>query len=213
MFRKIQISLFSILILLSWGCSAESESSTFQEGTQYKKVEKADPDRSKTTVSVTEFFSFGCPHCFHLEKDLHKWLEHKPENIKFKKVPAFWNEKFEMLARSYYIAEVNRMEDKINDPLFEAIHEKRSVRSEADVAALFEQYGLTADKFKRDYVSFAVDSKMKNAAKQFKEFGLRSVPVIVVGGVYYTDVSMAGGPDKLFEVVEFLANKLQKEKQ
>lgn len=210
MLKKIQVSLFTALLLFSWGCSAESEAS-YKEGTHYKKVAKADPDKSSTTVSVVEFFSYGCPHCFHLEKDLHKWLENKPENIKFKKVPAFWNEKFEMLARAYYIAEVNNMLDKINEPLFKAIHEQRIVRSEADVAALFEQHGLTADKFNRDYVSFAVDSKMKNAAKQFKEFGLRSVPVVVVGGVYYTDVTMAEGQDKLFEVVEYLADKIQKE--
>jgi thiol:disulfide interchange protein DsbA len=212
MFKQAQVVAMSVLFLLALGCTAAPQSN-YEEGKHYQKVDNPKPDKAKATVSVEEFFSFGCPHCFHLEEKVHSWEKTKPDYIKFSKTPAFWNEYFEMLARAFYIAEVNGMADKVSGAIFSGIHEQKRVRTESDVIAVFEENGLTADKFNSDFTSFAVEQKMKLAGKRFRDYGLRSVPVFVVGGMYSTDVGKAGGPKELFEVIEFLAEKVKSERK
>ena len=55
--------------------------------------------------------------------------------------------------------------------------------------------------------------KVNRAEALSKAYGVVSVPTIVVGGKYYTNVAMAGGPEQTFKVVDFLVAKVRAERK
>ena len=67
--------------------------------------------------------------------------------------------------------------------------------------------------FDRATSSFMVDSRMRRADSLAKTYFITSVPTVVVGGKYSTNLTMAGGPDKLMAVVDFLVEKIRKERK
>ena len=73
-------------------------------------------------VEVVEFFWYGCPHCFHMEPELKKWLDRKPDQVIFKRVPSPLNPSWTVHAQFYYAAEAIGATEQLHEPLFEAIH-------------------------------------------------------------------------------------------
>ena len=42
----------------------------------------------KSRIEVTEFFWYGCPHCFDFEPLLSAWVKKLPADVSFRRVPA-----------------------------------------------------------------------------------------------------------------------------
>lgn len=213
MFKRMNAFYGLLVIFLAMGCSAEAPKATYKEGTHFKKVSKVKEDTDKDSVSVIEFFSYGCPHCYHLEHTLKAWDKTKPSFIQFKRMPAYWNPFFETMAATFYTAELLKVTDKVHEPLFKAIHEeRRPLRDMYAVKAFFQERGIDGAKFEKTFNSFAVKQKLKMSDSTFRNFKLSSVPSIVVGGTYSTDVSMAGSEEELGRVINFLAEKVKNER-
>lgn len=181
------------------------------EGQHYKKVNEDGPKVGPLEkVKVTEFFSFGCGHCFNLEAGLKSWVSELPTYVEFDHMPAFWNETYALLAQAHYTIEVLGVEEKLRQPIFDAIHKRGlKLRSAGDIKDLLVQNGVEAAKFDKTFNSFAVKQKMKMADNAFREYKLSSVPVFVVGGQYVTSVSDAGGEENLWTVLNHLTAKVK----
>lgn len=185
-------------------------STRFIEGQHYKKLTGVPKYEATEQVPVAEFFSYGCPHCFKMERILQEWHGSIPASIHFERVPAYWNPSFELLAKAYYTMVVLGVEDSVHDRIFETIHVRRqNLGSKAAIKQVFVDAGVSGDDFDKTFESFAVQQKMKMASQLFKTFGLKHVPVFVVGGQYVTDVSMAGSRKAVPEVIEYLARKIK----
>jgi len=212
---KIPNWIYGLLfITVLAGCASdEVTAAAYEEGKHYLKVPSPKPDSNKSVVSVVEFFSYGCPHCFRVEPVLAQWKETKPSYIEFKRMPAYWNPKFELYAQAFYTAELMKVLDKVHMPIFNALHQQRRPLSSAQsFKVLFQEQGVDVADFDKVFNSFAVRQKLKLADNSFMNFKLSSVPSIVVGGTYSTDVSAAGGSGELVKVINYLANKVKNEK-
>jgi len=64
---------------------------------------------------------------------------------------------------------------------------------------------VSKDAFQKTFSSFAVESKVLHAEDLNRRYKITGTPTIVVNGKYVTDVSMAGGEDQLFQVINQLA--------
>ncbi len=93
----------------------------FVENTHYRVIPGS---KATATPEVVEFFSYGCPHCRHVEPDFEKWLATKPENVKVVRIPAGWNQRFEVLARFYLALDEMGGAERYNEAIFKAIHEE-----------------------------------------------------------------------------------------
>ncbi len=187
---------------------SSTQEEEYKEGTHYTKVGEI-LYHPMEKVDIIEFFSYGCPHCFHIEPVMRHWLETSATYTSFVRMPAYWNPFFELMAQAYYTAEILKAEDKIHEPLFKAIHElKQNLQTRNSVKAFFVAQGVTEADFEKTFDSFAVNQKMKMAADQFKKYKLKSVPSFVVGGVYATSITQAGSPEALTKVLNHLAKKL-----
>lgn len=185
---------------------AAAPASALDEDVDYLRL--SPPQRTDVKpgqVEVTEFFWYGCPHCFHLEPDLNAWAKKQAKDVVIKRVPAVLNEKWAALARAYYALEALGVQPKLHDELFDAIHVKGMDLNPPD--AFFDwgvTKGLDRKKLANAYNSFGVNSKVMRAQQMTKSYKLTGVPAFAVNGKYVTSAYMTGSQPKLFEALDQL---------
>jgi thiol:disulfide interchange protein DsbA len=202
--KQIKYGVVALVLAMmgsgAWAFSMER----YVEGVHYVKVEGAE----YAANSVAEFFSFGCPHCNHLEPFVETWLADKPDAVNFTRVPATWNANYLQLARAYYVVESLGVEAKAVPLLFSHIHDKKqSLATAEDLAAVLKQLDVKPEQVTELWDSEDVSARIAEAGKMFATYQLRGVPAIVVNGQYKTSAKMAGSGTELFEVVNFLLTK------
>lgn len=181
----------------------------FVEGEHYKRLKEPRDTGSPETVEVMEFFWYGCGHCFATESHIRGWLENKPEGITFTRVPATLSRNWLLHARAFYTAHKLGVDNQMHEAMFNAIHRERNpLRTPDDIAALFESVaGVSPEKFREAFNSFAVDNELVEADALARAYPLTGVPSFVVDGKYLTTAGMAGSYSALLEVVAMLSER------
>lgn len=167
-------------------------------------------DQRTPTVTVEEFFSYGCPSCFRLEPDLLKWKKNQGKHVQLRRVPVVFNQQWVIFAKAYYVAEALGIIDKINPALFDAIHNKnQQFKTQDDMIAFFVKHGAKKQKVEQAFTaSPSIDAQVKLGNQLMKSYQVLAVPTLVVDGKYKTDMQMVRGDVKrLFSVVNTLAAK------
>ncbi len=181
----------------------------FDEGIEYQRIVPAQPtDVAPGKVEVIEMFWYGCPHCYHLEPSLNKWIKQLPSNVVFERMPAVLSERWAPAAKAYYAAQVLGVLDRVHEPLFEAIHEKkRPLDTEDALVKFFGEYGVSEADARKAMDSFLVDTRVRRARLMTQRYGIDGVPAMVVDGKYRTNVTLAGDRESMFKVLDFLIEK------
>lgn len=205
MFTRIMKVLLPLLLLLAGVAQADE----FVEGRDYARLAQEQPAAGKGKVQVVELFWYGCPHCFSFDPYVAKWQESKPDYVEFVHMPAiFSNKRWKLHAAAFYTAEVLGVLDKVHVPMFKALHEqKRKLASEAEIADLFAQHGVSKEEFDKTINSFAVQAKVRRAADMTRRYGITGVPVIIVNGKYRVDGPMAKSYENMIRIVNALVKK------
>lgn len=214
--RGLMRALVASLALLSLACSAKDKGPEYKEGKEYKPVrtdaKPADPNR----VTVEEFFWYGCQHCYHFEPVIVAWKARKPADVDFAQIPAsLGRPEGTAHQKAFYAAEALGISDKIHKPLFDGIHQKRLPLFGQDALRNFfnEQSGILPDLFDNTFNGFAVDGRVRRAEQMAKDYGVASVPTVVVGGKYQTNSTMAGDFPAVLKVVDHLIEKVRAERK
>jgi thiol:disulfide interchange protein DsbA len=159
-------------------------------------------------VELVEFFWYGCPHCFTLEPKLDAWLENKPDNVVFKRVPSPLNPSWTVHSQFFYAAEALGVGDKLHKPLFEAMHvEKRKLFDKQSLIDFAVEQGVDRQKFSDAWNSFGVYVKVQQARKLGQRYAITGVPAVGINGKYKTSGSLAGTYSKMFEIIDELIAK------
>ncbi|HQU14628.1 MAG: hypothetical protein B7Z66_04695 [Chromatiales bacterium 21-64-14] len=202
--------LWAALVLVPGFAQAGPAKPQFDAGIDYKVIDPpvAIPGAAKGKVTVVEFFWYGCPHCYHFEPYLDAWLEHKPADVQFIRIPAPLNPTWTIHARAYYAAQELGVLNRIHRPLFDAVQkEGPQLASEDALTAFFAQHGVKAADFRAAYESFTVDAEVRRARALAQSMGISGVPTLVVDGKFKTDASLAGGNEKILQVVDYLVRR------
>lgn len=178
----------------------------------YEMVVPAQPTQSGNKIEVLEIFWYGCPHCYDFEPTLDEWLESKPDDVVFRRMPGIFRKNWVPHAKAFYAAEKLGIFDKVHMPLFDAIHKKGKTLTNDETVLKFVSSldGVDAKAFKKAYNSFSVESKVKQATRMSRNYGIRGVPSLVINGKYYSSGSIAGSYDDLLKVVDILIEKERK---
>ncbi|MGD8275214.1 MAG: thiol:disulfide interchange protein DsbA/DsbL [Thiohalocapsa sp.] len=193
--------LLTLLLLAATALAVQS----FDEGIDYRLV--AEPARAEAgdDVEVLELFWYGCPHCYQLEPQIERWLEHKPEGVTFRRLPAAASPRWVPHAKAYFAAEQLGELEKLHLPLFKALHDqKRKVFTEEQIIAFAAEQGIDEQKFRAAYNSFPVDMQVRKSADLVQRYGVDGVPSIVVNGKYVTSARQTGSNARMFQVVDHL---------
>ncbi len=187
------------------------ESSSFIEGQHYVKLNPPmQTDVAEGKIEVAELFWFGCPHCYSMEPEIVKYKASHPDYVEFKQVPAMLNPSWAADANTFFIADILDPQEKKNlvGKIFDSIHkEKRRLRSPKAVVRFFVEQGYTEKQIEDVKKSMAFQTKLVRAQEFGRGAQANSVPTMIVNGKYRTSPHMAGGNQKVMEVVKMLAEK------
>lgn len=171
----------------------------------YQKLPSPQPTSDPDRVEVVEVFWYGCPHCNRLQPYLEQWTATLPDHVRFVRMPAIFDDVWELHARAYYTAEALGILDDIHEEIFSAIHnEGRSLGTIDDIRAFFVERGVSEGDFDKHARSFSVQSGLQRSLVMQGRYALRGVPALIVNGRFLVSGATAGSYPKLFEVVDAL---------
>jgi thiol:disulfide interchange protein DsbA len=185
-----------------------------EEGKNYRPVNPPQPTQSGDKIEVMEIFWYGCPHCHDFEPHLRKWLESKPDDVVFRRLPGVFRRNWVPAAQAFYAAELLGVSEKMHPALFHAIHvEARPLDDTKDWAKFFGELGVNEDEFHKAWDSLEVATKVRETTAQVQNYGIEGVPAIVVAGKYQTSAGMEGIVDypTLLKVVDALVDKVREQ--
>ncbi len=197
---------------------ASGNLSGWKQGENYTAYPVARPVSTPPgKVEVVEGFWYGCGHCYTLEPRVEAWEKSKPDWIALKRLPVIWNEVTREDARLYYTIESLGRVGDLHGEVFRQIHVKgqpltvirggRVDKAATEKAAreFLLAKGVSAEDFAKHYRTFSTENKLRQAENLSRQYMLDHTPMVVVQGKYLTDAEMAGGIDKLFQLVNDLA--------
>lgn len=198
----------AFFVLAGAACAQEP-----REGREYTVISPAQPTDARGKIEITEFFWYGCPHCYDLEPALQAWLKTLPRDVVFRRVHAlFPGNKWLADAKTYYALEAMGLTEKLHTAVFDAIHKERlRMNDEATLFAWMEQKGVDRKKFADTYNSFTVQSKTQRAMQLSQGFRLDGVPALAINGKYVTSPYAADGNEKMLLVADRLIAKARSE--
>ncbi len=219
MYKLLKHGLWTLILISFVACAAPADKAngqTFQVGKDYELVVPASNQSDHMTqprignVEVIEFFSYGCPACFHFEPTLEKWLATKPADVKFERIPVVFEPGWDVLAQAYYTAKTLGVLDKMTPVIFDAIHDKgKDLTNQTALSEVFVKEGVSKDHFTSAY-NFApgIDAQVLRGDNLMRSYNIYEIPTLVVDGKYKTNVRMTNGDvNRLIEVLNFLIKK------
>jgi protein dithiol oxidoreductase (disulfide-forming) len=155
----------------------------------YTTLQNALPVENPAKVEITEFFWYGCIHCYNLEPAVTTWLPTLPADAYFRRIPAVFNERWAIDAAIYYSFEALGVLDKLHRPFFDAIHKDRlKTDNPAALSEWLTKNGLDPQKFDATMKSFGVQSKTKRASQLTGASRIDGTPALMVQGRYTISV-------------------------
>jgi thiol:disulfide interchange protein DsbA len=177
------------------------------EGVNYKTLKPSVPTSvAPGKIEVVEVFWYACGHCYLLEPKIEAWeRKGKPANVELVRMPAVWNDLLKMHARLFYTIDVLRRPELQGEVFREINVRGNRLDTPEKIEAFVVSRGVSKADFQKTFSGFAVESKLARAVDLNKRYRIASTPTVIVNGKYVTDAGMAGGEDKLFEVINALA--------
>jgi thiol:disulfide interchange protein DsbA len=201
----------------STASAAATGGTQWQDGVNYTRTVPAQPTNVPAgQVEVLEFFWYACPHCYALEPAVQTWLKSKPAYITFTRVPVEWNEGHRSLAHLFYALEAMGKLNDVHSEIFKEIQvngdpligpdPNNAAAAERTQLAFIKKLGLSDVAFEKAYNDdMNVQTAMQRADQLVERYRISAVPTFVVNGKYTTDVTMAGGTEKLMSLLSDLA--------
>ena len=197
----IAVALFSVAVV-----SQEQ----YQEGVHYELIEPTVHTGISDKVVISEFFSYGCGHCFNFEPLLESFETRLPEGVVVQRIPVIWNNNagMKLLAKAYFAGQILDVLDPVHGAMFTAIHRQRKrIATPEAVRAVFVDSGVDAKNFERAFNSFGTDSMVRQAAARTEGARINGTPSLMVNGKYRIDTRQAGSQANMLKIAAFLADK------
>jgi thiol:disulfide interchange protein DsbA len=178
------------------------------EGQHYQVITPPVAVGASDDVVVTEFFWYGCGHCYTFEPMLTAWGKQLPDGAVMKPSPAVWNEPMRMHAKAFYIAEVLGVKAVMHPVIFDAMHvQRKRLVSRLELRDLFEDNGIDPAKFDKAFDSFGVDSQVRQADARARSAKVSGTPTLMVAGKYLIETRGAGGQTNMLEIAQHLVER------
>lgn len=204
-------SFVSAIFVLGAAFAVAAPASAQEVGKDYSLISPTQPTEDKSKIEVSEFFSYGCPHCSDFHPMVSAWAAKLPSDVVFKKVPITFNRgAWANIAKLYYSLKITGDLDRLESDVFKAIHVDRANLFEpAALADWVAKKGVDTQKFNEAFKSFGVASQVKRGDQMAVAYKVQGVPALAIDGKY-----MVGGKDfkEQLEIADKLIAKARAEK-
>lgn len=205
---RIAIILGAALLLIARVGMAE-----YQEGLHYEPIEPTPPLNSGDKVEVLEFFMYGCPHCDQFDPVVKKWLAGQPEHVEFRHVPAMFGGSANLHGEAFYTLQMMGEGERLHPLLFAEIHQKKNRLKDADaLEAFLRDNGVDMEKYAEVKRSFAVATKVNQAAALMRRYQVKGVPAIVIDGRYKSGKGFSSYKD-ILDMADYVVKKIIEERK
>lgn len=169
----------------------------------YQNIDSSDSPGDSDSIQVTEFFWYGCPHCYRFAPLIEEWQESKPDDVEFRHMPAVLSDRWALHGRAFFAAKALDVLDEFHMPMFQAMHEDgKRMRSEEEIGEFVDSLGLDGEEFVGAMNSLGVDTRMQRARDLQQTYSVSGTPSVVIDGRYITSGSQAGSFDRMIEVID-----------
>ncbi len=201
--------LCSLCLVIAWPAAAK----TFDENQDYTLIlPEPDQGQSGDKIEVIEFFMHGCSHCFRFEPGLETWLQTKPADVEFVRIPALFGRHFDLHARVYYALQLLGLAESLHHAWFEEIHVKdNALKTRESIDRFLQAHGVDQAQFDQAMQSFSVQVQLNRARTLLRRYDIRSVPAIVVDR-RYKNVRGLNHPDMLL-LMDDLVTQVRQQRQ
>ena len=181
------------------------------EGTHYLRLVRPVATAAPAgRIEVIEFFWYGCPHCNAFEPALEDWVSHLPKDIAFRRVPVAFNRAAVPHQRIFCALESLGLVATLHRKVFTAIHQEHLRLDQLpEITAFMTRNGVDPTRFTAAYNSFSVQSQLRQADQLVSAYRLDAVPSLGIGGLYYTNGTLAGSNERMLAVADFLTRRLR----
>lgn len=136
-------------------------------------------------VEVIEFFSYGCPHCFHLHPQLMAWVATLPADVEFKRIPqSLGRPQWLVYSRAYYALEASGLLARADNALFDAVQvQKRAFYDVTSLAAWLRSAGFDeadVQRFRTAYDSDQAVNQVAQSERMASQYRIDSVPTLLI---------------------------------
>lgn len=209
MFRYI---ILSCLLFTSSLPAVAAPPAPYVQGKDYKLIPPSHdlPSILAGKVTVTEFFSYGCPWCYKLEPMLRRWKLQQPSYVIFNRVPVVFENGWEYYAKAFYVASALGIEKKITPALFKAVlNERLNLKDKTKMVSFFVKQGEKKKFIENAFTaSPTIDAQMNHGQSLMKAYQIYAVPTFVIDSKYRTDLAMTkGDEERLMAILNYLTNK------
>ncbi|MGP1609872.1 MAG: thiol:disulfide interchange protein DsbA/DsbL [Burkholderiales bacterium] len=176
--------LFLLLSCCALGLNAQPRASV--EGVHYFALPMPVPtENAEDKIEVREIFWYGCQECSTLEPMMTQWRNGVAGDRVFARMPAVWNELMSLHARIYYTGKELKLEDRIHQAAFRAIHEQQNpLRNEDQIRDFFAANGVAEAAFTAAWNAEAVSAAVQQATLRTADYGVDKLPTMIVNGRY-----------------------------
>ena len=208
--KRREFALSAAALALPLGASAQVR--VPEEGREYRRLDKAVPvEVPAGRIEVVEFFWYSCPHCNAFEPALVAWSRNLPPDVSLRRVPAAFRDDMVPQQRLFYALEAMGKGQELHQKVFDAIHsEKVNLTLLGPMVAWLGRQGVDTGKFTELYNSFAISAKARRATDLQDMYTVEGVPALGVGGIWYTDTTLASGHARALQVVDYLVAQVRK---
>ena len=164
--------------------------------------------QTKDKILVTEFFWYGCTHCYAMEPMVKEYLKKNP-NVEFKRYPLTyptWKS-----GSAYFFAEEQLgLLDKLHQKSFDKIHRDHVdiLNDKNERAKFLKSEGVDPVKFEEALQSFSVNTQLKKGFDYAKAAKLTSTPAFVINNTYVVDPSLGKGYEGTLKNIDTIVKSL-----
>lgn len=197
------LALAALLAPLSVAAQAPQQ---WLEGVHYDLVDVQYDAPEDGSIEVVELFWYGCGSCFQFEPHVQRWLQSKPDDVRFVRVAATMSPAWRTHARAFYTAEQLDVVERVHAEIFRALHVERQSLNDVDAfAAFFDEHAdVDPAEFRRAWDSFGVETRVRRGDQFARRYQLTGVPAVIVAGKYRTNPGRAQGYAQLIELIDHL---------
>lgn len=190
---------FLLPVLLS-GLISTSFATCFDNlkvGENYNKisvpVDKLVFKQTQGKILLTEFFWYGCSHCYSMEPIIKDFLSKNPQ-VEFKRYPVAYP-KWSSGSAYFFAEEQLGLFDKLHQKSFDKIHKEQIniLDNKVEREKFLKSEGVDIKKFEDTLQSFSVNNKIKKAFEDAKNYKLTSAPSFVINNTYVVDPALGNG--------------------
>ena len=200
--KTLSLVLGSVLLLSTFNALARE----YKPGVDYEVKDTKLTEKPE----IREFFSFFCPHCYEVEQmftPLNKEFVNKAEVV-YNPVWQIGGELGKRTQSAYAVAKKLGKANEIRALLFKRIKQTDGhLQANDDFAYIFDIVGVNAKSYRDELKTAEVKTLISNYNQKISDYGLNSVPQIIVNGKYLINLSNVQDQNDYKNLVSYLLSK------